>query len=129
MFVEWGRFSHAAVLVFRGFRNFVRNSNQGRSNTFMDFHQVRATSFSCGSIAFVYPNGWILACERIGSVFSKNRSGSSTFIPENSSSEVHTVRRSSYGMSTKYSKVFVRLMLVKGTEYDWIILLIVSSTG
>lgn len=51
----------------------------------------------------------MLAYEKIDLMFSKNRTGSFTFVPKNSGSEKRAVRRSLYEMSVEYSKVFVGL--------------------
>jgi len=45
----------------------------------------------------------VVACPRIDSAFSKNRTGSSAFVPENSGRDARAARKSSYGMSTDRS--------------------------
>lgn len=67
-------------------------------------HQVPADPVSCSSTTFVHPAGGILASDKICSEFSKNRTGSSAYVPDNCGNEALAARRSSYGISTELSE-------------------------
>lgn len=90
--------ARAAILQFQSYQNFlvnfIINSNQDRSKILIDFQQIMVDYCCYGSTIFVQSNEWKIACEGMDSLFSKNRTETSSFIPVNSGSEARIVRKS-----------------------------------
>jgi len=68
-------------------KNVTLYSSQDRSSALIDVCHALAVPFNCSSTAQHQPEGCIRTCTNIASVFSMNRTGSSTLVPVNSCNE------------------------------------------